>query len=1154
MAGSQLEAWQRKLDEDPRSPVFVDLARELLRCGRDREAVEVCRRGLEHHPDRVEGRILLGRALLRLGRAMEARAHFEAVLASHPRDVEAIVAIGEALLERGLHRSSAQLFRKALQLRPDDPGLRRRLEQAEGAAPSMPSARRQEASASHPAAAGASERAAPPPTTRPARESERKGGPEPAPAEKREPAVAGPPSPSAGPETEEAPGHRAEPTVVARLAGRPGPAEGSNGPSPVEEEATWPETEPTRVERLEPRREPGSDRSGGADERDPAGLPQAEPTPVEGIEASEPPPLPPERTPTPRTAAPPPLRSGGPPPLKPERRDTGLDALFADLPATPPTRVEPKPTVDAAAIAAEVESVAAAYERELRERLAREQARPPSWLRRNRLPIALGLLLALGGTAGYGAYQYRRAVTWSQDAERYLTAARNGLLRDTLPAYQASVAALDEILDREPDHPSARALKAQALAVLATRFGIGDPADAEALIGPGEMAAEPEAVLATRWLVAEGEVRKAVEEEILAVHPAHAGATVHSLAGALLLERGQQGAAIERFNAAIAATPGHVPTLVRVAEHYRQRREMSEVLRYASLTLAVVGDHPQALLLAAEAQLALAQEPEPLEEALAGIDKVPDLHFPLDLRARRSIVRARLLAALDRRGEALEELARVRERVGNDESTLPALADAYVAAGAAELALELFPTESIQRSTDLGVREAWARALLARERFRAVTSVPREPTDRNLHLLEGIAWYRLGDREAARAALRRTATRQAGKLPADAVVYLALIDLEEGNRTRARRNLERLGTGPRARTTGRWAWARLLVEEGKLREAEAVLREARSLDRESVEVRCALGRLLLLRGDAAGARAALREALDRNPFHTEARIALGEALLGLGEIEEARTSVAAAIGERPNDAEALALMARIELRGGSVGEAERRLAQAERFAPRSPKVLRAKAELARAARHFREARSLLEQAVRSDGNDPRLWMELGGMQLAAGAGRQALASFERAVALDPDRLEARIGQARALAAVGQGKAAEQQIAALLDEQVGEESAPRRARLLATLAEVMGSGPAARAHAEEAVALAGDSPEARTVLGRILAASGEAAAAELQLRQALRIDPDYPEALRILGLQLLEQGDAEEGRELLERYLRLAPENAEAAAVRRKLAG
>lgn len=67
MSGTLVDQYQRILQADPRSLVFVSLAKELIAGGDPARAADVCRHGLEHHPRSIQGRVMLGRALLAAG-------------------------------------------------------------------------------------------------------------------------------------------------------------------------------------------------------------------------------------------------------------------------------------------------------------------------------------------------------------------------------------------------------------------------------------------------------------------------------------------------------------------------------------------------------------------------------------------------------------------------------------------------------------------------------------------------------------------------------------------------------------------------------------------------------------------------------------------------------------------------------------------------------------------------------------------------------------------------------------------------------------------------------------------------------------------------------------------------------------------------------
>jgi len=102
MPASLVEQYERILAADPRSLVFVELARSLLERGDAARAADVCRRGLSHHPDSIQGRVALGRALLRTGDVPGGLAELRAAAAVEPDNPYGWKLAREAAAEAGL--------------------------------------------------------------------------------------------------------------------------------------------------------------------------------------------------------------------------------------------------------------------------------------------------------------------------------------------------------------------------------------------------------------------------------------------------------------------------------------------------------------------------------------------------------------------------------------------------------------------------------------------------------------------------------------------------------------------------------------------------------------------------------------------------------------------------------------------------------------------------------------------------------------------------------------------------------------------------------------------------------------------------------------------------------------------------------------------
>ena len=107
---SRIEDLRRRVQKDPASIAFAQLAEELRRAGRNEEAVDVATAGLAQHPAYLSARVTLGRALLDLGRLDEAAAEFEYVVRSAPDNLTAVRQLADIHLRRrqSTHESRSQ--------------------------------------------------------------------------------------------------------------------------------------------------------------------------------------------------------------------------------------------------------------------------------------------------------------------------------------------------------------------------------------------------------------------------------------------------------------------------------------------------------------------------------------------------------------------------------------------------------------------------------------------------------------------------------------------------------------------------------------------------------------------------------------------------------------------------------------------------------------------------------------------------------------------------------------------------------------------------------------------------------------------------------------------------------------------------------------
>jgi tetratricopeptide (TPR) repeat protein len=120
---SRIEDLRRRVQKDPASIAFAQLAEEYRREGQLEESVQVCRAGLAVHPGYLSARVTLGRALLELGQLESAQHELQMVLVGAPDTLAAIRGLAEILHRRGLLAEALTHYRHALGLARNDPEL-----------------------------------------------------------------------------------------------------------------------------------------------------------------------------------------------------------------------------------------------------------------------------------------------------------------------------------------------------------------------------------------------------------------------------------------------------------------------------------------------------------------------------------------------------------------------------------------------------------------------------------------------------------------------------------------------------------------------------------------------------------------------------------------------------------------------------------------------------------------------------------------------------------------------------------------------------------------------------------------------------------------------------------------------------------------------
>jgi len=123
MSDSRTDDLRRRVDKDPASLAFAQLAEEYRRAGRFEDAVDVCKVGLARHPGYVSARITLGRALTELRQFERAEHEFNVALRVAPDHLAAHRGLGDLCYRRYALVEALAHYRAALALTPADSEL-----------------------------------------------------------------------------------------------------------------------------------------------------------------------------------------------------------------------------------------------------------------------------------------------------------------------------------------------------------------------------------------------------------------------------------------------------------------------------------------------------------------------------------------------------------------------------------------------------------------------------------------------------------------------------------------------------------------------------------------------------------------------------------------------------------------------------------------------------------------------------------------------------------------------------------------------------------------------------------------------------------------------------------------------------------------------
>jgi tetratricopeptide (TPR) repeat protein len=128
----ELAKLYRRYEETPGSHIFAPLADACRKAGLLQEAVDICHKGLDQHPDYSSGHVVMGKCLYDQGRFNEAEQSFRQVLGMDQENLVALKYLGMISAEQGDIENATRHFNHILKLDPDNREIREKLNDLDG--------------------------------------------------------------------------------------------------------------------------------------------------------------------------------------------------------------------------------------------------------------------------------------------------------------------------------------------------------------------------------------------------------------------------------------------------------------------------------------------------------------------------------------------------------------------------------------------------------------------------------------------------------------------------------------------------------------------------------------------------------------------------------------------------------------------------------------------------------------------------------------------------------------------------------------------------------------------------------------------------------------------------------------------------------------
>ena len=129
----EIDKLTQQLVVDPKSKVFAQLADGYRKIGMNDEAIETCKRGIEHNPNFTTGHLVLGRCYLSKKIYFLAVEEFQQVVNNDPQNLVGYKMLATAYEEQGQNAEAIKHYQRILDLEPGQPDIIEKIELLKGA-------------------------------------------------------------------------------------------------------------------------------------------------------------------------------------------------------------------------------------------------------------------------------------------------------------------------------------------------------------------------------------------------------------------------------------------------------------------------------------------------------------------------------------------------------------------------------------------------------------------------------------------------------------------------------------------------------------------------------------------------------------------------------------------------------------------------------------------------------------------------------------------------------------------------------------------------------------------------------------------------------------------------------------------------------------